>query len=120
MEVVAEGVECYDEYNLLQKQGCSYIQGYLISKPIPISQLINDFILNKSEYPSSPLGLLRLSNYSHLQWRDNIINKAFSNYISNNSIDIYLDVKDHKICSFGKWYYTNGIKNFHTNNHLKK
>ncbi|MFK7855678.1 MAG: EAL domain-containing protein [Granulosicoccus sp.] len=36
LDVVAEGVEELDEANWLRSQACSYAQGYLISKPVPI------------------------------------------------------------------------------------
>jgi EAL domain-containing protein (putative c-di-GMP-specific phosphodiesterase class I) len=47
LEVVAEGVEYHEEVNLLIKEGCTYLQGYFYSKPIPIDQLI-EFINQKT------------------------------------------------------------------------
>ena len=38
MEVVAEGVETPEHHAFLHKNGCSFYQGYLFSKPIPISE----------------------------------------------------------------------------------
>ncbi len=35
MEVVAEGVEEYDQLEFLKQHGCQTIQGYLFSPPIP-------------------------------------------------------------------------------------
>jgi len=43
MEVVAEGVETDAHLDFLRKEGCDYIQGYLLSRPVPeqeVSQLL--------------------------------------------------------------------------------
>ncbi len=39
LSVVAEGVETEKQFKLLQKQGCDYVQGYYISKPLPFNEL---------------------------------------------------------------------------------
>lgn len=39
MTVVAEGVENQNQYDLLAQYSCDEIQGYLLSKPIPVNQL---------------------------------------------------------------------------------
>ena len=39
MTVVAEGVETVDQFRMLQRLGCDEIQGYLVSKPVPPSDL---------------------------------------------------------------------------------
>ncbi|MDT8282226.1 MAG: EAL domain-containing protein, partial [Gammaproteobacteria bacterium] len=46
LSVVAEGVENLASLNLLTKLGCDTIQGYLISKPLPLD-LFNQFIRNR-------------------------------------------------------------------------
>ncbi|NOQ16187.1 MAG: EAL domain-containing protein [Methyloprofundus sp.] len=38
MNVIAEGVETEAQQQFLDQQGCSYYQGYLFSKPVPIEQ----------------------------------------------------------------------------------
>lgn len=43
MKVVAEGVETEEQLQLLRKFGCDYIQGYLISRPIPENEFENQF-----------------------------------------------------------------------------
>ena len=43
METIAEGVECTDQLEALQGQGCSHIQGYLFSKPVGI-ELVESMI----------------------------------------------------------------------------
>jgi EAL domain-containing protein (putative c-di-GMP-specific phosphodiesterase class I) len=35
MEVVAEGIETREQYNLLRQLGCRYGQGYLFARPVP-------------------------------------------------------------------------------------
>jgi EAL domain-containing protein (putative c-di-GMP-specific phosphodiesterase class I) len=35
MDVVAEGIETREQYNLLRKLGCRFGQGYLFSRPVP-------------------------------------------------------------------------------------
>ncbi|MDF3030985.1 MAG: sensory box protein, partial [Moraxellaceae bacterium] len=39
MDVVAEGVETDVHLDFLRKEGCDYIQGYLLSRPIPDAEL---------------------------------------------------------------------------------
>ncbi|MCX7739267.1 MAG: EAL domain-containing protein [Hydrogenothermaceae bacterium] len=39
MESLAEGVETQAQYELLNKMGCTYVQGYLFSKPLPEDKL---------------------------------------------------------------------------------
>jgi len=46
MDVIAEGVETVEQEVFLLDCGCSEVQGYLYSKPIPIEQVegyIKDF-----------------------------------------------------------------------------
>ena len=39
METLAEGVEEEDQLEVLRREGCRYIQGYLFGKPIPVAEL---------------------------------------------------------------------------------
>ena len=41
LEVVAEGVETAEQLALLRSYGCDQVQGYLISKPLPMPELVN-------------------------------------------------------------------------------
>ncbi|WP_134686062.1 bifunctional diguanylate cyclase/phosphodiesterase [Brevibacillus migulae] len=43
LEVLAEGVETWQQYNALKKIGCDYIQGYLFSKPLPPDEFFQLF-----------------------------------------------------------------------------
>jgi diguanylate cyclase (GGDEF)-like protein len=40
LEVVAEGVETPEQLDLLRSFGCDQVQGYLISKPLPLAELV--------------------------------------------------------------------------------
>ncbi|MFT7337495.1 MAG: diguanylate cyclase (GGDEF)-like protein [Marinobacter maritimus] len=39
LRVVAEGVETQPQLDLLKSQGCDVVQGYLISRPVPVAKL---------------------------------------------------------------------------------
>jgi len=45
--IIAEGVESFEQKELLKKMGCTYVQGYYYSKPLPAS-MIED-VLNDKE-----------------------------------------------------------------------
>lgn len=45
MEIIAEGVETDEQRDVLSKLGCDRLQGYLISKPRPIADLLADISL---------------------------------------------------------------------------
>ena len=40
-EVVAEGVETGEQFAVLKKVGCQFIQGYFVSPPLPSSEFLN-------------------------------------------------------------------------------
>lgn len=46
IKAVAEGVETMEQYNILEKEGCDEMQGYYISKPLPID-LMETVLKNK-------------------------------------------------------------------------
>lgn len=58
MGVVAEGVETNRQLEILADLGCTHVQGYLLSRPLP-RQLVHNF-LNNVSWPSakSPLSVL--------------------------------------------------------------
>ena len=39
METLAEGVESSEQFDILRAEGCRYVQGYLVSKPLPADQI---------------------------------------------------------------------------------
>jgi diguanylate cyclase (GGDEF)-like protein/PAS domain S-box-containing protein len=53
ISVLAEGVETRDQLNLLDALGCNEIQGYLVSKPLPAEQFVNEVLTNWNQYSRS-------------------------------------------------------------------
>src|ERR1035438_5638852 len=43
LQVVAEGVETEEQHQFLTKLGCDYIQGFLLSQPVPIGEFENRY-----------------------------------------------------------------------------
>ncbi len=51
LEVVAEGVETREQLDLLRGFGCDQVQGYLISKPLPLTELVDYLVADASQPP---------------------------------------------------------------------
>lgn len=49
LEVVAEGVETDEEVFILQTMGCSFLQGYYFSRPMPASDLETKLLANRTD-----------------------------------------------------------------------
>ncbi|MHC8356760.1 putative bifunctional diguanylate cyclase/phosphodiesterase [Pseudomonas sp. LB3P81] len=52
LEVVAEGVETLEQMELLRGFGCDQVQGYLISKPLPLVELVEYLTFDSSQQPA--------------------------------------------------------------------
>jgi diguanylate cyclase (GGDEF)-like protein len=50
LAVVAEGVETQEQWDLLQKMGCDYAQGYLMSKPIA-AEAVSELLRQSAQIP---------------------------------------------------------------------
>jgi EAL domain-containing protein (putative c-di-GMP-specific phosphodiesterase class I) len=57
MEVVAEGVETIAQLEFLQEYDCDLMQGYLVSKPVPIDKVI-EILEHHGEQHSLPLDII--------------------------------------------------------------
>ncbi len=62
MAVLAEGVEHFDQAEFLRSVGCSYIQGFLYSRPLPFSEFLK--YLNDNNIKSASDGYGRMPDYS--------------------------------------------------------
>jgi EAL domain-containing protein (putative c-di-GMP-specific phosphodiesterase class I) len=52
LEVVAEGVETTEQLDLLRGFGCDQVQGYLISKPLPLMELVEYLTFDSDQQPA--------------------------------------------------------------------
>jgi EAL domain-containing protein (putative c-di-GMP-specific phosphodiesterase class I) len=62
LKVVAEGVETKEEHNFLKQQECDEIQGYLFSKPVPVTEF-KKLLTKKILIPSQKNQRTELENY---------------------------------------------------------
>jgi EAL domain-containing protein (putative c-di-GMP-specific phosphodiesterase class I) len=72
INVVAEGVETEEQYQFLLEAGCKMVQGYLISKPLPLDHFVA-FRNQESLWSSFPIGLVHMAIIDHVQWRRQIV-----------------------------------------------
>ena len=47
LEVLAEGVETGEQQKLLEEEGCDYIQGFYIGKPMKSEEFENEFLASE-------------------------------------------------------------------------
>ncbi|MNI79353.1 putative cyclic-di-GMP phosphodiesterase AdrB [compost metagenome] len=59
--MVTEGVETFEQYQFLERHGCDFVQGYLLSRPVPLAELrpvLNEINQRKQSYSVTPLSLV--------------------------------------------------------------
>ena len=62
LQVVTEGVETFEQYEFLERNGCDFVQGYLLSRPVPLAQLrpvLREINQRKHLHTVNPLSLAR-------------------------------------------------------------
>ncbi|KAA0974008.1 bifunctional diguanylate cyclase/phosphodiesterase [Pseudomonas sp. ANT_H12B] len=62
LQVVTEGVETFEQYDFLERLGCDFVQGHLLSRPVPLVELLpvlNEINQRKDSLSVSPLSLAR-------------------------------------------------------------
>ncbi len=60
LQVVTEGVETPEQYAFLERNGCDLVQGYLLARPVPLTELrqvLNDIDQRQHGHAFSPLTL---------------------------------------------------------------
>ncbi|MNI91624.1 putative cyclic-di-GMP phosphodiesterase AdrB [compost metagenome] len=58
--MVTEGVETPEQYAFLERNGCDLVQGYLLARPVPLTELrpvLNDIDQRQRSHAFSPLTL---------------------------------------------------------------
>jgi hypothetical protein len=73
--VVAEGVETNAQYHHLLESGCSTVQGYWISQPLPMDQFIA-FVEEDARWSGIPIGLIHMAIIDHVQWRKQLVSEV--------------------------------------------
>ena len=62
LQVVTEGVETLEQYEFLERYDCDFVQGYLLSHPVPLTELLpvlNEINQRKHTQTISPSSLAR-------------------------------------------------------------
>ncbi len=91
--VVAEGVETIEQADYMKSIGCSYIQGYLYSKPISSDEFIEKLRLIDHE-PAAPAMDLIATMDAGLFWDPNSLETLiFNNYVGGAAIFRYQNGK---------------------------
>ncbi len=60
LDVVTEGVETFEQYQFLECHDCDFVQGYLLSRPVPLAELrpvLNEINQRRHAYPLTSLSL---------------------------------------------------------------
>ncbi|WDN89865.1 hypothetical protein BuS5_02833 [Desulfosarcina sp. BuS5] len=107
IDIVAEGVDNKQQYNLLQYMGCTIIQGYLISKPLPLDEFI-DFLKRDIRYPGSTAGKLHMISIDHILWYRDFVYYVMSRLQKISYISFPPPIPSPHQCMFGEWFYKEG------------
>jgi len=117
--VIAEGVESIEIAILLMYMGNTLMQGYVISKPMPVDK-VNGWILDwknngiwleleKNTYKEKTDFILQVAVFSHKRWVNQIIE-----YVLSNGLSVLPELSDSN-CTFFHWYNGIGKFNYGTN-----
>jgi EAL domain-containing protein (putative c-di-GMP-specific phosphodiesterase class I) len=111
VHVVAEGVETEEQFRFLLESGCETMQGYFVSKPLPLDEFVA-FQQGGSQCRSFPIGLVHMAIMDHVQWRRTIVSYALrlAALPPDSPLrlgDGYPELSPHK-CNLGRWYFGPG------------
>ena len=112
--VIAEGVETLEHGAVLLHLGCKLAQGYGISRPMPVDQVLSWLHVWQTGQPWKKLVLpdsdqdvtLLVAAQSHRVW---VANVAWQ--VAHPEMDSLIGA-DSSACSFGRWYRGSGVTRF--------
>ena len=107
VNVVAEGVEAMVQQDFLAEAGCTLVQGYLVSSPLPLDEFKRFRHHDRRSLGMSP-GLAHMALIDHVQWRRQMVRYAIR-AASLPSSDPGRQLDGHPVlcerdCAFGRWY----------------
>ncbi len=108
INVIAEGVETQEQYHYLLEAGCTKVQGFWVSKPLPLDQFIA-FVEADLRWSGMPIGLIHMAVIDHVQWRKELVSELIKNATLPSDAPHRKYQKTPplscKECRLGRWYY---------------
>jgi EAL domain-containing protein (putative c-di-GMP-specific phosphodiesterase class I) len=108
LNVIAEGIENDELYNLILSTGCAAAQGYHFSYPLPLAEFCA-LLEQKPRWTNYPFGLEYLSQINHIDFRRDVIREALIIYttldeaVRRRALD-RLPLLEPGECQLGEWY----------------
>ncbi len=87
--IIVEGVETIEQADFMMSIGCSYVQGYLYSKPVPEDEFLEKMKLSHHEPTKSPADLLKTFNADNFWDPNSLETLIFNNYVGGAAVFLY-------------------------------
>ncbi|OHC73933.1 MAG: hypothetical protein A3H92_05600 [Rhodospirillales bacterium RIFCSPLOWO2_02_FULL_58_16] len=114
LKTIAEGVENKCVYTFLMASGCNEVQGYWISRPVPLADFIA-MCSSDRQWPSSSLGILYNAWVNHISYRRKVLDAVYT--LTKTSPGEWSDLPKMDMahsparCRLGQWYLKKGRRN---------
>ncbi len=89
--VIAEGVETISQADFMKSIGCSYVQGYLYSKPLTEEEFIKKLKISEHEPSMTSMDIVSEMNVGHFWDPNSLETYLFNNFIGGTAIFSYKD-----------------------------
>lgn len=109
LDIIAEGIETQEMYDLVLSVGCTAAQGYYFSKPIPLMEFVK-LLKQQPEWLNYPFGIGYLAQIDHIDFRRDVIREAMTIYTHKDDNSIRqkalarLPMLEAEDCFLCKWY----------------
>lgn len=109
LNVIAEGVETRELYDLVLSTGCTAAQGFYFSYPLPLPEFIA-LLEKRSAWVNYPFGLEYLAQIDHIDFRRDVIREALIIYNTRDPEAQHralarLPELEAERCLLGQWYH---------------